>query len=440
MRWRLQGALLFVMIGWTVVASYAEQSVSTRLDNSSDTVAVRLAPGDYKDGYESEEYRTNSLNLSARVGRAANLVELAERARLGLPKTAVGSHLKPNQAALELGRKLFFDRRLSHNKTMSCAMCHIPEQGFTNNELQRPIGFEGRAIKRNAPTLLNVSHYARLFLDARESRLDQQVWSPLLAHNEMNNASVGQVIDTLSDLPDYAGLFESAFDDKPNMLNVGEALAQYQQALIAANSRFDQWRYGGRREALSDQERAGFTLFTGKAQCSVCHSIGEQHALFTDQQLHNTGVGFQAAMTPSSHTANSPRATQKVRVQLAPGVVGEIAQAVVDSVGEPKPNDVGRYEVTLDPDDRWKFRTASLRNIALTAPYMHNGTIASLDEVVLFYNQGGVQHAGLSPLIKPLDLSVAEQEALVAFMQSLTGSLVAELVSDAFAAPISDTQ
>ena len=392
--------------------------------------AIRLASGDHKEGYESPQYQTDSLSLEVRSGVEANLFAIVNTAQFGLPKKAEGRFLEPSEPAIKLGRKLFFDRRLSRNKTMSCAMCHIPEQGFTNNELQRPIGFEGRAIKRNAPTILNVVYYQRLFADARENRLEQQVWGPLLASNEMNNPSVGQVIDTLAQLPEYPKLFEDAFGEMPNMLNVGQALAQYQQALLAGNSRFDQWRYGRQQDVLNAEEKEGFALFAGKAQCSSCHIVGDEYALFTDQALHDTGVGYQLSMRPETTT---------ISVQLAPGVVGQLDKSVVDSVGEDKPNDVGRYEVTLDPADRWKYRTASLRNIALTAPYMHNGTFASLESVVRFYNAGGVPHDGQSALIRPLGLSADEQAALVAFMRTLTGSNVGELVADAFAAPIGDT-
>lgn len=127
-----------------------------------------------------------------------------------------------------------------------------------------------------------------------------------------------------------------------------------------------------------------------------------------------------------------------VEVQLAPGVFAQMQQKVIDSVGEKKINDIGRYEITLDPKDRWKYRTSSLRNIALTAPYMHSGTLATLEEVVAFYNQGGVGHDLQSPLIKPLKLDDSEQQTLVEFLRALTGGNVGALVSDAFEAEVGD--
>jgi len=127
-----------------------------------------------------------------------------------------------------------------------------------------------------------------------------------------------------------------------------------------------------------------------------------------------------------------------IEVQLAPGVLIRVDQKLISAVGEVKENDLGRYEVTLDPKDRWKYRTPGLRNVALTAPYMHNGEFLSLDEVIQFYNKGGVANKLLSPLIRPLNLTLEEQKALRAFLGSLTGSNVEDLVSDAFAAPVGD--
>jgi cytochrome c peroxidase len=308
-------------------------------------------------------------------------------------------------------------------------MCHIPEQGFTSNELKRPIGVEGRNLKRNAPTLLNVIFNRRLFWDARESNLAQQVWSPLLAKNEMNNPSVGHVLQQLHSDEEYLGMFMNTFGEKANMMNVGQALAQYQQSLIGASSRFDQWYFGSDKNALNELEQQGFAVFMGKGACQSCHSVGDNYALFTDHQLHNTGVGYEDSMrkTPKS-----------IAIQLAPGMSAEVDKELINSVGEKKENDLGLYEVTLKPPDRWKYRTPSLRNVALTAPYMHNGEFSSLDEVIEFYNVGGTPNALRSPLIRPLNFTTDEQVALREFLKSLTSSNVAELVLDGFAAPVGD--
>lgn len=391
--------------------------------------SIRLAAGDDKTAYKSADYKTDSLSLEFRDGQTANLYKLATTRQLGLPAPPQQAGNRADAKKIALGRKLFFDRRLSRNQTMSCAMCHIPEQGFTNNELSRPVGFQGRGLKRNAPTIFNVAYSKKLFADARESTLEQQVWSPLLAANEMNNPSIGFVIDSIKRFKDYDMLFEKAFGSAPDMLNIGMALAQYQRSLIAANSRFDQWHFGEDNNALSITEKQGYELFIGKAACVACHRIDEDSALFTDEQLHNTGVGYRDSMLTVAST---------VSVQLAPGVTAEVDAAVLKTVGTEKPNDVGRYEVTLNPDDRWKYKTPSLRNVELTAPYMHTGEFLNLEQVVKFYNDGGQENELLSPLIRPLKLSQAEQSALVAFLKSLTGSDIRILVADAFSTPIGD--
>lgn len=390
-----------------------------------------FGPGDRKQGYDSKAYVTDSLSLTARTGQPANLIDFVNQPVLGLPPVNVPADNQIDEKKIALGRLLFYDRRLSLNDTFSCAICHIPEQGFTSNEMATAIGFEGRSVKRNSPTIYNVAFYSALFHDGREDSLEQQVWSPLLAHNEMANPSIGYVINKIKAIKKYDGLFEEAFDGKgPSMETVGMALASYQRALNSGDSRFDRWYYAGREDALSQDEIAGFGLFTGKAQCSVCHLINNDYALFTDNQMHNTGHGYAASMGIKP---------EKVKVQLAPGVFVDVDSEIIDSVRQqPKQNDVGLYEVTQNPYDRWKYRTSSLRNVALTAPYMHDGAFSTLREVVVFYNQGGVPNELLSPLMRPLNLSDKEIDQLVLFMQALTGSNVRTLVADAFAAPIGD--
>lgn len=400
------------------------------LEERDRAVPVSGGAGDYKEGYERGDYETRSRSLAARKGEAADLVALLRAPPLGLPEVPVPAENPVTTRKVALGRKLFYDRRLSLNDTFSCAMCHIPEQGFSSNELATAVGVEGRTVRRNAPTLYNVAYAERLFHDGREDRLEQQVWAPLLARNEMGNVSIGSVIHKIEAMPDYAGLFEAAFDGRgPTMETLGMAIASYERTLVSGNSPFDRWRYGGEAAALADDARRGFALFTGKAGCSACHRIGENSARFTDNRLHNTGIGYRASMQA---------APDRRRVLLAPGVYVEVDAEVIDSVGERPPGDLGLYELTQDPADRWKYKTPTLRNVALTAPYMHDGSLSTLREVVEFYNRGGVANELLDPQVRPLELSEQEVEALVAFLLSLTGDSVDLLVSDAFAAPVGD--
>lgn len=388
-------------------------------------------PGDVREGYENADYRTRAQSLEQRRGKPANLWGNVEKPPLGLPPIPGPAENPLTIEKIELGRLLFFDRRLSHNNTFSCAMCHVPEQGFSSNELATAVGIEGRTVRRNSPTIYNVAYLDRLFLDGRESTLEQQIWGPLLAHNEMGNPSVGQVIGQIRAIPSYRPLFDEAFIGRGiTMETVGMALASYERVLVSANSDFDRWYYGGDQSAMTADQQAGFRLFTGKANCSACHLITEESALFTDMAMHNTGIGYKRSMFNTSG---------ETQVQIAPGENITVRGDVVAEASERPPNDLGLYEITEDPADRWKYRTPPLRNIALTAPYMHNGSIGSLKEVITFYNQGGITNELLDPLLQPLGLSEVESDQLRLFLAALTGDNVDALVADAFAVPVGNT-
>ncbi|MGH0037867.1 MAG: cytochrome c peroxidase [Myxococcota bacterium] len=392
--------------------------------------AVSVGPGDVRDGYDDRAWRTRSRALDTRGGRSTDLLGRALNGAPGLPPLPVPADNPLTKEKVALGRKLFFDRRLSANGTLSCAMCHVPEHGFTHNETATAVGIEGRTVRRNAPTLLDVGFVSQLFVDGREPRLERQIWGPLLADNEMGNESVGDVLARLASLADYEGLFESAFPGRGrDEETVGMALASYQRTLVTGGSAFDRWRYAGDEQALGESARRGFALFSGRAGCSGCHRIGPDAALFSDDAFHNTGVGWVASQGSADPTE---------RIAVGPGRWLRVDRAIVAAVAEPAPRDLGRYEVTGDPADRWRYRTPSLRNVALTAPYMHDGSLASLSEVVRFYDRGGVANPGLDPRVRPLGLSESERRDLVAFLESLTGGDVAVLVSDALAAPVGD--
>lgn len=385
-------------------------------------------PGDDKRGYETEDYTTNSRALELRSGKPVDLLAFVKQPPLGLPAVPEADSI--DRAKIELGRKLFFDRRLSLNDTFSCAMCHVPDQGFTSNELAMAVGIEGRSVRRNSPTLYNVAYAELLFHDGREDRLEQQVWGPLLARNEMGNPSVGYILNKIRQIDEYDGLFETAFAGEGiSMTTLGIAMASYQRTLVSGDSVFDRWYFGKASNLLSASAQRGFGLFSGKAGCVACHVVGRDSALFMDNRLHNTGIGYRESMGILP---------EKQSVQVAPGVILEVDRAIIERVGEAAPADVGRYEVTQNPSDRWKYKTPGLRNVALTAPYMHNGSLSSLADVIEFYDVGGVPNEGLSPLIKPLNLSGQEKQDLHRFLEALTGSNVDALVADAFAAPIGD--
>lgn len=330
----------------------------------------------------------------------------------------------PTAEKIALGRKLFFDRRLSINGTMSCAMCHVPEQGFANWELATAIGVEGRSLKRNAPTLVNVGYLTPLFHDGRDSSLETQFVGPLVAHNEMANPSAGYVVAALNRMPDYRPLFETVFGAPASLDRIGMALGAYQRSLTVADSPFDRWAFAGEEEAIGAAAKRGFELFTGKAGCASCHLIGEQDALFTDLQFHDTGYGRMR----EAQRQNPP---DTVPVRVAPGVVHNVKIAIVEAVSAGREADLGRYEVTENPADRWKFRTPGLRNVAVTPPYMHDGALATLAEVLEFYNRAEADHPGRDPRIRPLGLTGEELQQLEAFLNTLTSAGLDCLVAEA---------
>lgn len=364
------------------------------------------------------------------AGAALDLAARVADPPLGLPRVPVPDDNPITPAKVALGRRLFFDRRLSHNDTLSCAMCHVPEQGFTSHEMATAVGIEGRTVRRNAPTLFNSAYYTHLFHDGRETSLEQQIWGPLLARNEMGNPSVGRVLEKVRGLDDYAREFEQAFPGRGLALEtLGMALASYERTLVSGGSPFDRYRAGA-GDALDPAARRGLALFVGPAGCVGCHAIGADSALFSDDAFHNTGVGYRASMGAAAGDTQSVRA--------APGVVLDVPRDIIAQVAERPPGDLGRYEITGDPADRWRYRTPILRNVARTPPYMHDGSLRTLRDVVEFYRDGGIPNEGLDARMRPLPLSDAQVDDLVAFLVALTGDDVEALVADAAAAPVGD--
>jgi cytochrome c peroxidase len=347
-----------------------------------------------------------------------------ERPPLGLPPVPVLKENPPTVEKIRLGRTLFLDRRLSVNGTLSCAMCHVPEQGFTVNEIQTAVGHEGKSLRRNAPTVLNVAYGGPFFHDGREPGLHLQPIDVLVNPDEMAAPSLGALVTTVRALPPYEAMFDEAFGAPPTVESIGRAIAVYMQTLLSANSPFDRWYFGGEEEALDEAAKRGFGVFTSTAGCARCHTIDQDHALFRDGAFHDTGLGWHSSVVKAG-------SEEPVMVELAPGVVVPMEASIVRSVGEPPARDLGRYEVTGDPADRWRFKTPSLRNVALTAPYMHDGSFSTLREVIGFYRRGGHPHEGIDPLIRPLDITDQEIDDLLAFLGSLTGDNVQELIRDA---------
>ncbi len=279
-------------------------------------------------------------------------------------------------AKTALGRRLFFDPILSRDYTLSCGSCHDPRRAFTDS-LPVAVGVRDRHGTRNAPTLVNRAYGKAQFWDGRAASLEEQALQPIENPDEFD-MTIEEVLVRLKSHGDYPSLFLAAFGRGANSEDMGRALATYVRTILSGEAPIDRYRQGD-REAVSEQARRGLRLFQGKANCTACH-LGPT---FTDEQFHNTGVAWRD---------------------------GELL-------------DVGRFKVTGKQEDRGRFKTPSLREVFRTAPYMHDGSFATLTEVIEFYNLGGNANPYLDPELRPLRLSPEEKQALRAFLQTLSGTI-----------------
>ena len=306
---------------------------------------------------------------------------------LGLPPVPIPADNPPTVETIALGRKLFYDPRLSKDNSLSCASCHNPNIGFTDGRAIAQ-GVGGVIGIRNAPTLLNAAYSPLQFWDGRASSLEAQSAFPIANPVEMNQPHDVSVSKIRKD-PAYQAEFARAFGPGPVTLSLIEkSLASFERTLLSGNSPFDQYQYGGNKQALSPAAIRGLAIFKdpNRGNCAVCHTIEDRYALFTNGTFHNIGAGVNA---------------------------------------EGAMNDLGRFDQTKIQAEKGKFKTPTLRNVALTAPYMHDGSLKTLDDVVDFYAGGGNSNPYLDKDIKPLHLSAQDRADLVAFLESLTGEMPA---------------
>lgn len=276
------------------------------------------------------------------------------------------------EAHAQLGRRLFFDPILSADNSVACASCHHPEHAFASSE-SRPRGIRGQVLARRAPALINRAFGNAFFWDGRAATLEEQALMPIADPKEMGS-SVADAVTKLSKHAEYKAAFSSAFDDGVTAANLGKALASFERTLLRGNSPVDLFRRNGQHAALTPLERHGLWLYESKGQCWKCHSGPN----FTDETFHNTGVGW----------------------------------GTMDA-------DIGRFAVTKKEEDRGKFKTPTLRGVAMRAPFMHDGSLKTLDDVVEFYSKGGTANPHLDAKMSPLNLSNEEVKALVAFLKAL---------------------
>ncbi len=321
------------------------------------------------------------MRLSALVAGvfAATLAALPAAERLDIPLGLDNYLPVPEDNPLtrekvELGRRLFNEKQLSRDGTVACSTCHDPKRNFTDD---KPLaeGVFGRIGARRVPAILNRAYGTAFFWDGRIPTLEEQVLQPIINDKEMD-MTLEEAVARLRADEEYAAEFDSVFGHAITEQHVSHALASYVRTILAGNSRYDRY-LNGEGDALTELERRGLEIFRGKGNCTDCH-LGPN---LTDEKFRNTGIAWKD---------------------------GELA-------------DLGRFRFTKRENDRGSFKTPTLRNVASRAPYMHDGSLATLSDVADYYNRGGNRNPWLDRELLPLRLTDAEKEALVAFLQTLTG-------------------
>lgn len=306
-----------------------------------------------------------------------------------------------------LGRRLFFDPRLSADDTVSCATCHDAGRSFAD---LRPVseGIGGKLGRRNAPTVMNAAMIEPLFWDGRSPTLSHQAGQPVLNPIEMGMADRDSVIAKLRTTEDYADAFRRVFGREIRYEDLEHALAAFQRTLIFLDAPFDAFRRG-ETDAIGEDAQKGWELFNGKARCAACHPINATNPLGTDYRFHNIGV--------SAHDKDFEALAAKALVALE----RDSSEQELDRLAlGTDMSELGRFMVTRNQADVGSFRTPQLRNIGITGPYMHDGSMQTLWDTVDHYNKGGEVNSWLDGGIEALALTEEEIDQLVAFMFTLT--------------------
>jgi cytochrome c peroxidase len=343
----------------------------------------------------------------SRGAHAGKSVSFRPRLPEGIPyslwRKFVPADNQLTEEKVALGEALFFDRRLSADGSLSCATCHDPASAFADHHALA-VGVGGRTGTRNAPTLLNSMFAVSQFWDGRAQTLEAQVRHPLLGRDEMGMESDGAVVARVAEDPAYRREFAEVFGDAGISVDtIAKAVASYERTRLSGDSPFDRFNAGD-REALTEAQRRGWKLFQTKARCAECHTFNRSSPFFTDFGFHNTGV-----------------ATRGEDLDL----LARQFKRDPDDASAPRPPardcaGLGRYLVTGRAEHIGAFKTPTLRDVELTAPYMHDGSEKTLLDVVRFYNRGGLPNAHRDERVRPLNLTEAEMSDLVEFMRALT--------------------
>ncbi len=325
-----------------------------------------------------------------------------------------------NELTLEriaLGRELYFDTRLSADGTVSCATCHDVTRAFTDQRMVSE-GIGDQLGRRNAPTTLNAALLTPQFLDGRAATLEDQAGQPILNPIEMGQPDRETVVASLAALPEYQAAFRAAYGREVNYPDIERAIAAFERTLIFLDSPFDDF-LDGDEDAISDAAKRGWDLFNGKARCVTCHPINHSNPLGTNFLFHNIGVSART----QDFESLARQALQALAVDDSEEELDRLAVATDLS-------ELGRFMVTRNYADIGAFRTTQLRNIGITGPYMHDGSLTTLWDVMDHYNKGGEPNPFLDGGIEPLGLTDEEIDQVVAFMFTLTDKAFADMNAD----------
>ncbi len=348
------------------------------------------------------------------IPKPTDLARTRPLEQTGLPAAATRAAIPPDnpQTAdkIALGQKLFFDGRLSADGTVACGSCHDPARAFTDGR-RVSIGIKGRVGQRNAPTILNVIYNTTQFWDGRATTLEDQVAFPIVNPAEMGEPSLDSAVASVARVREYRQAFERVFHAPPSAASLARAIASYERAQLSFDSPFDHF-IAGEKGAISDSAKRGWALFSGRGRCTLCHSAtpGQPDVtFFTDHSFHDIGV----VRVRADIVAMARQADQTV----PSGDMGAIDRTAIQS----DLSLLGRFLVTRSDADIGAFKTPGLRNLLMTAPYFHDGSHATLWDVMDHYNKGGdLNDRFLDEDIRPLALKEAEIDDLVAFLASLT--------------------
>lgn len=337
---------------------------------------------------------------------------------LGLPPVPVPKNNPITPVKVKLGDKLFHDKRFSRDGTISCSTCHDLKKAFTDSPLKVSQGIKKLTGTRNAPTVVNAAYMHTQFWDGREPDLEGQSAGPFINPVEMGLPNHKPILKIVRTDPQYKKLFKQAFKKsgkRIKMKHVQMAIATFERTIISGNSPFDRYHFGGDKGAMSDAAARGLKVFLEQGRCVSCHTISQTHALFSDSRFHNLGIGFDRINKDVNQLAGAYRKAKRKGIDVD-----------VEVLTNKNTSELGRFAVSTESRDMGSFKTPTLRNIAKTAPYMHDGSLESLQDVVKFYNNGGrvsdsdptfnFQSGG----IRPLDLSDDQIDDLVAFLEALT--------------------